>query len=157
VYTNVEVNETKISALIDTGSSRSVISKSVVQKLKLDMEDVEPIKLVVGNNEILTMDEIANVSLKIGDGLSATEKFYISNCCPEDLVLGNDFLKNQGCVINFRNMTLTSGKTKIQLVSRSEQLGRVNEVDKLFFSKVDENQVFEPDDEKLNKMSQKDK
>jgi hypothetical protein len=122
VYAKVVIKERKIPALVDTGSTRNIISEKIAKGLNLEIEKVNPINMVVGNDQVLTMNETVDVSFNMGNGLKATERCYVSSSCPENLILGNEFLLNQGCVIDFRNMSLSAGKTKIQLNNNKNEI-----------------------------------
>src|SRR5271154_662955 len=91
-------NHTRFNALIDTGASRSVISKNLARKLnrnnvfqQLNLIEKE-IKLETACSNSITPIGKTVVKLVLGDR-TMIENFYITESLPVDCIIGGDLMR----------------------------------------------------------------
>lgn len=101
-------NDTK--ALIDTGSTRSLISKDFFTSIKSNycVKSVSKINSYItsASNTKITIRQEAKVHFKV-HSFSWTHTFWICNQLPYDVILGYDFCKHSQMLIDFGNNIIT--------------------------------------------------
>ena len=105
---SAQLNGQNIKALVDTGAAVSVIDKEVLQDvykeqlLQLQTDNLGDVKTVSG--EALPVLGMSTTPLDIANGLSCT--FLVVQDLPYDAILGRDFLRENGAIINLKESTL---------------------------------------------------
>ena len=104
-----QLNGQSIKALIDTGATISVIDKEVLrevykeQLLQLQTDNLGNVKTVSG--EALPVLGVFTTSVDIANG-SYSCIFIVVQDLPYDALLGRDFLRENGAIINLKESTL---------------------------------------------------
>src|SRR6266496_4705283 len=99
----------KFPGLLDTGSPRSLIKTSLVQKLKIKISPPkigQPMFLLTASDQKMSLRGTAILSLKIA-GLQFNQEFIVVDDLSVICLLGRDFMKVSSCNINFFNQTVT--------------------------------------------------
>lgn len=98
----------KVSALVDSGASRTFIHRDLVN-------DVQPnavSRVNLGSRDAtLSIDGTACVNIQIG-GSGRTIQCLVSQTLCTDLVLGVDWLRDENAVLDFRRQCLHVGTAK---------------------------------------------
>ena len=104
-FTNIKINEVEYQALIDTGTSISVVDSSIINDFKFHMKNWcgYPIK-AAGNYKLNVLGTI-NLSFSIANKLYEHTFAVIDECVPK-IIIGLDFLKNNNAIINCNKKTL---------------------------------------------------
>ena len=103
------MNGQSIKALVDTGAAISVIDKEVLQEVykeqfpKLQTDNLGDVKTVSG--EALPVLGMFTTALDIANG-SYSCTFIVVQDLPYDALLGRDFLRENGAIINLKESTL---------------------------------------------------
>ena len=126
-HIQVKINDHKIKALIDTGASISCISKSFLvnsgnrSKLRTDT-DILCIKGVCGERH--SVEGTAVIKIKIGK-FQVDQRFYVFSRLHEDLLLGIDFLTNNGAKIDLQSNTVRfkDSQKSVQLIQPIPHIG----------------------------------
>ena len=106
---SAQLNGQSIKALVDTGAAISVIDKEVLQEvykeqlLQLQTDNVGDVKTVSG--ELLPVLGMFTTALDIANG-SYSCTFLVVQDLPYDALLGRDFLRENGAIINLKESTL---------------------------------------------------
>ena len=107
-----EINGYQINATLDTGSFKSILSSKLAEKLNIAYQVPNPnvpnLQGVSGTS--LEIAGVANVSVKIDEKNFKIEFFVIKNIVENTLLLGLEFLKSGGLVLNFAENTLSNKK-----------------------------------------------
>ena len=76
---------------------------------------------------------LGTVELDIAvDGIRAKQLFYICDNLKQSALLGMDFVRDNGCVVDFNRGTLHAGNTQVKLKDESSwEVHRVSLVDTL--------------------------
>lgn len=102
-----------LKLLIDTGASISIIkSQSLKNKFKINKNEIIEIN---GVNKEVTNKTLGTTNITIND---TTHKFHViceQTNIPYDGILGHDYLKSSGSVIDFKNKLLTNPCTSMPL------------------------------------------
>ena len=105
---SAQLNGQSIKALVDTGAAISVIDKEVLQDVykdlpQLQIDNLEDVKTVSG--EALPVLGMFTTPLDIANG-SYSCTFLVVQDLPYDALLGRDFLRENGAIINLKESTL---------------------------------------------------
>ena len=106
---SAQLNGQSIKALVDTGAAISVIDKEVLQEVykeqfpKLQTDNLGDVKTVSG--EALPVLGMLTTALDIANG-SFSCTFIVVQDLPYDALLGRDFLRENGAIINLKESTL---------------------------------------------------
>ena len=106
---SAQLNGQSIKALVDTGAAISVIDKEVLQDVykdqlpKLQIDNLGDVKTVSG--EALPVLGMFTTPLDIANG-SYSCTFLVIQDLPYDALLGRDFLRENGAIINLKESTL---------------------------------------------------
>ena len=106
---SAQLNEQSIKALVDTGAAISVIDKEVLQDVykgqlpQLQIDNLGDVKTVSG--EALPVLDMFTTPLDIASG-SYSCTFLVVLDLPNDALLGIDFLRENGAIINLKKCTL---------------------------------------------------
>ena len=106
---SAQLNGQSIKALVDTGAAISVIDKEVLQDVykdqlpQLQIDNLGDVKTVSG--EALPVLGMLTTPLDIANG-SYSCTFLVVQDLPYDALLGRDFLRENGAIINLKESTL---------------------------------------------------
>ena len=106
---SAQLNGQSIKALVDTGAAISVIDKEVLQDVykdqlpQLQIDNLGDVKTVSG--EALPVLGMFTTPLDIANG-SYSCTFLVIQDLPYDALLGRDFLRENGAIINLKESTL---------------------------------------------------
>ena len=106
---SAQLNGQSIKALVDTGAAISVIDKEVLQDVyedqlpQLQIDNLGDVKTVSG--EALPVLGVFTTPLDIANG-SYSCTFLVVQDLPYDALLGRDFLRENGAIINLKESTL---------------------------------------------------
>ena len=106
---SAQLNGQSIKALVDTGAAISVIDKEVLQDVykdqlpQLQIDNLGDVKTVSG--EALPVLDMFTTPLDIANG-SYSCTFLVIQDLPYDALLGRDFLRENGAIINLKESTL---------------------------------------------------
>ena len=127
---NVEINDTRVTAIIDTGSRYTLMAKDLAQKIQLNILPYDDKFVAFGKDSsfrILGVSSCNNVNVA-GIPLNEMEiLIYESNLNPSgDFFLGCDFLKNNNIRLSFRDRVLVKkGQDEDRVVFHLEESGSV--------------------------------
>lgn len=119
-----------MSAVVDCGSPICILSNEVFNCIGLGNTLGRVGSKVVGA-EGSQLNILGTVELDIAvDGIKAKQLFYICDNLKQSALLGMDFLRNNGCVVDFNEGTLHAGNTQVKLKDKSSwEVHRVSLVD----------------------------
>lgn len=106
--TRAKINQHTVHPIVDTGSSITIISEELVEKLlskNVKKSKGEIINIRVANGETLNADKQIEIPLEI-EGKIFKQKAVIIDNFAYDILIGNDFLKRFKAVINLSNSTM---------------------------------------------------
>ena len=120
-FVNIKIRNSKIKAMVDSGAEVTVINSKLVKGMGLRISPhSENIKYIAANNKPLgdlgwTLFEIKLIVLVI------RQKAIVVEDLSTELLLGSDFLKENGMIINYLNNTLTCGRVQMNLITTVKQ------------------------------------
>jgi len=105
---DIQINDIKLKAMIDTGCSKSVISEEVIKKCKLeDHVDLLTVNNVnTGNGTTETLGRIWILEFLINDYTVQISPSILKGEHEFDIILGIDFLSSNKIDINFSKREL---------------------------------------------------
>ena len=105
--------------LLDTGSPISIVSKRFVKKIGMDNKIVgaKPCVLKGVSGGAVPMESKVLVNVALGNSARKV-KVWIAEM-EDDVILGMDFLKSQGCVLDLQLGTVKMGSTSLALACNS--------------------------------------
>jgi len=109
-YIFAKIGQLRTKILVDTGASRSVISASLLNKIRphVQMQNrpySEPDYLVTASGTKLFIDGIANVTLNI-QGYNVSHNFLVLRNLQHQCVMGVDMLQACRGIVNTRDRVL---------------------------------------------------
>lgn len=109
---NIQIQNHKVKALVDTGATISCLSQAFLDKLPSSHLKQSPIKSVMGvGNQIHQVTGCVNLSVKFCDAVTLSHTFHVISG-KQPLILGMDFLKSHKCQIHLdSNSVLMYGWT----------------------------------------------
>lgn len=110
----------EVSTLIDTGSSISVCSPDMASKFKIQPCNSFKIIGVTGANEI---NQFIQISIQLSNKIMS-HKIFVAPNLTRSLILGNDLLNSQKCLINFALKQVKIGDEKFRLYLSDEELAK---------------------------------
>ena len=115
LYLPVRIAEREVFALVDSGSMHSIISKNLLSKLQGNMILKETgVKLkAAGGTPIHVQGEVQDQVWVGGNAMGVT---LIVAHILEDIIIGSDFLTENGATLDFRNLVLTMRGTEVPVV-----------------------------------------
>ncbi|KAL5017800.1 hypothetical protein ScPMuIL_003522 [Solemya velum] len=122
MYLPSKFGSIEVAALIDTGSSINVMSRtlfnSIPDKYKSKLNTVGNSKIVLANNQTIDIDGTASVKMCVAHGKHAVNIHVISDTS-HPLILGVDYLVAQGISIDFCKFSLQSNQSsKVKCAKR---------------------------------------
>jgi hypothetical protein len=124
-----KLNRTEVRALIDTGSSISMIPVSTAKDLGLNIQSIEPLQVsgITGHSTTImgaALGEVIHI-----DGDQSKVDLYVLDRLPQsthDLLLGNDWLTHAKATLNLARATLTLGNSKKEIALLTSNLATID-------------------------------
>lgn len=107
---NAKSGTTEFKIMIDQGATKSFISKTYADSLKLQIEVQTPgFKVQISNGDIEEITKYIQMEFTIEElpGITFKEPFYILNGLLDTVLLGETFLIKNKAVINYKDGTIT--------------------------------------------------
>ena len=123
---SAQLNGQSIKALVDTRAAISVIDKEVLQDVykeqfpKLQTDNLGDVKTVSG--KALSVLGMFTTALDIANG-SYSCAFIVVQDLPYDALLGRDFLRENGAIINLKESTLQLDGKRVEPYPEREFIG----------------------------------
>ena len=119
-YVNISLENLSMVGLLDTGADISVMNPIVLTKLRkigrrVKVEKSEKEAIITASNEKVKIIGVINVNISIGND-TCMIRFYLVPDLEPHVILGVDFLKSKGAIIDFSNRTVSFDKRR-QLVA----------------------------------------
>ena len=107
--------------LIDTGSAACIIREDIWRSTSR-RNDLRPPThpVVTANGGEMTLLGLTDVELTVGT-LVVNHPVLVASDLAQSCLLGTDFLKKYGCIINLQAGTLTAGKMSVRFVTGSDK------------------------------------
>ncbi|KAG1001198.1 hypothetical protein G6F27_013099 [Rhizopus arrhizus] len=106
-YTSLIINDKRIKGLIDSGASKSCMSKSMMKLLGLQIDAPSTNIFILGNGtKQATLGTIHDVQIQVNPDIIIPVNMEVLPKCPAHLVLGNNWLSHAQALLNFRTSTL---------------------------------------------------
>ena len=115
-YITAKIGKHKLSALIDTGATHSLISKAAARKvnaLYIPLTNKRVMKTAATDK--LTMSYCTQLDLSFGKKTISTQFFILDNLGGDDLVLGADFLSHHSEYVSVKNALISIDGLKLPL------------------------------------------
>ena len=120
----VSINNQEVKAVLDTGSTRNIISSTCVNRMKIITKQCEdPVVLRVVNGDLVYPEDQADLDLRVAGKTHEASALVINNFA-YDLLLGLNFIKQMGAEINFKTHTLTINGHQLPLPDLEEKPAR---------------------------------
>ena len=108
-----------VSAVVDCGSPICILSNDVFNCI-CSGDTLGRVSSKVVGAEGSQLDILGTVELDmIVEGITAKQLFYNCNNLKQSALLGMDFLRDNGCVVDFNGETLQAGSTQVKLRNES--------------------------------------
>ena len=119
-FTKLIINKSICQALVDSGSSRTTISKKAFKRLQLNVDNVghNTVKLSAANGGNVIVEGNITLNFEINNA-SFEYEFLVAEIEELDCILGNDFLEDFDVSIKFGKGIMQIGKNKIKLEQQS--------------------------------------
>lgn len=118
LYINVFFNDRKVAALLDSGSSINIMSKtlfdSIHEQHKLSFERLQCSEIRLANNETIRVSGVATIELDIEAQGAHCIDVYILPVTSHPLILGTDYLKKNKVLLDFGKMSCNLNSTNVQ-------------------------------------------
>jgi len=101
---NLEISGIKskrILAFFDSGSSFSIIKKSLVDDVGYFKKKKVKLKVEIGNGDSMLFTEMVLISIKLNKIIYTD--YYVVGDIPEQMIIGVDFLQKYGHTLEFKN------------------------------------------------------
>ncbi|KAG0440187.1 hypothetical protein DMUE_1922 [Dictyocoela muelleri] len=97
-----KINKFYVNVLFDTGAHENFINPDIVKKLNLDIINIDPIKITLGNGNHIEVKKYCDVSFKlmIFPSYEFSTKMYILDGLPEDVHIGFNFMRKHKINVN---------------------------------------------------------
>ena len=120
-YTNIKINNIQVKAIVDSGAEVTIIALSLVKRLKLAVTKTENnTRYVAANNEVLTHTGFTIIDIKIGQWRTKQKAIVVEKLSTE-LLLGTDWLRQHGVIINYQKEILSCGRFSTKLYTAKIQ------------------------------------
>ncbi|CAG2216100.1 Retrovirus-related Pol polyprotein from transposon 17.6,Retrovirus-related Pol polyprotein from transposon 297 [Mytilus edulis] len=122
-YIKISIDKYDTFALIDTGADISVANPSLIGKLRnigvrVNIDKSDKDSILIANNEKVKIIGVISVNIVVGKE-NAHVRFYLVPGLEPNIILGIDFLKSKGAVIDFVNRKVTFDPRR-QLVAQTD-------------------------------------
>jgi hypothetical protein len=103
----IKINHKPVKCLLDTGAAASCISKTLADKLKLDIQPMENnFNLVTADKSRISVLGYTEVILDIR-GAQIPLSLLVLPKLSQNLIIGNDFTRQSECLIDFKKRCMT--------------------------------------------------
>lgn len=123
-FVNITVHGRVIKALIDSGASRSFIGPNIIQWLEslgTNTQKIPPRRVIIANGDEQAIDTLSSATVLLEQRPLSLEFLWMPSLS-QDCILGLDFLKIAGMVVDFADHTWhyrDSGHLKYQFLPES--------------------------------------
>ena len=119
-----------VSAVVDCGSPICISNNEMFNRIGIgDTLGWVESKVVDGEGSQLNILGTVELDIVV-DGIKAKQLFYICGNLKQSALLAMDFLRNNGCVVDFNEGTLHAGNTQVKLKDETSwEVHRVSLVD----------------------------
>ena len=119
-----------MSAVVDCGSPICILSNDVFNRIGLS-DTLGRVRSKVVGAEGSQLNILGTLEIDIAvDGIRTKQLFYICDNLKQSALLRMDFLRDNGCVVDFNGGTLHAGNTQVKLKDESSwEVHRVSLVD----------------------------
>ncbi|KAG2211528.1 hypothetical protein INT45_007797 [Circinella minor] len=108
LYAEFYINKTPIRCLVDSGASRTCISRQLVKRLGLDIQEPSLAIFMLGNGDRhASLGIITNLQLKPGNTEIVPISAEVLPSCPVDIIIGNNWLKIARANIDYQTRIMT--------------------------------------------------
>ena len=120
LYVEGKLEDEAVNMTIDTGSSISLIKYNVLEKIGLDLSNVQPISnyLQSVTGEKKRMSGRITLRCHIGDR-QFLHNFWVADI-HENCILGLDFLNEHNCFLDFKDKVVKLGNISVPLLHVSD-------------------------------------
>ena len=104
-YLVLKVNKSTIKGLIDTGSGTTLMRENIVDKLNLKLQPLDfndPTCLFAAEGSSMHVKGTVDVNFYLS-GLHILHTAYVVSNMDESLILGRDFIRQNGVVLDYVN------------------------------------------------------
>ncbi|MGL5899924.1 MAG: aspartyl protease family protein, partial [Lactobacillaceae bacterium] len=107
-----KINNKTTNLILDTGSDLNYIHETAIGDNDLNLEESKPITLIFGGEmkECTNRKAVTNLLL---NGKTYRVEFYVLKNLPVRFILGNEFLINNNCTINYASRSLIINKEHV--------------------------------------------
>ena len=121
-YIRCKLNGEDMKPLLDSGSSKTLISKELFDKLKLEKQSSKRVNFTLksaSNNELIVLGEI-NPVINI-EGYEFVHQIFVIQGLAEPLIFGSDLLRSHQFVIDYKLQSLYNRQTKTPMIAVQNQ------------------------------------
>ena len=121
-YTNIKINNIQVKSIVDLGAEVTIIALSLVKRLKLVVTKTKnQTRYVAAINEVLTNTGYTTIDIKIGKWRTK-QKAIVFEKLSTELLLGIDWLRQHGVIINYQKEILSCGRFSTKLFTAKIQI-----------------------------------
>lgn len=134
---NVEgtLKDKTMEFLVDSGATGNYINETTAKEFNLNCEESNPVSVRFGNGLDQRTNIKARAEVKFHDQEFKVE-FFIIKDLPVECILGNEFLKGNGCLLNYRDNTLEIGEKGLIISFNKREKELEEELDKKLTEKL---------------------
>ncbi|RNA10761.1 UBA domain-containing Mud1 [Brachionus plicatilis] len=134
-YVKIKINGKNITAALDSGAAKTMISSSLARLIKANpLQNNNRTKWITANGGKLVSKGEIFTRICFGNH-SFIQKCEVIDNWASDMLLGTDMLFEQEALIDYKNKQLCFGRTKLPLIIESKQKWKTLLIDdKEFFS-----------------------
>ena len=116
-YTNIKIKKTQIKAIVDSGAEVTLINQSLAKRLNLQItKSDDTIRYIAANNQVLPHTGFTLLDIEIGQW-KTKQKAIVVKDLSADILLGTDWLKQHGVILNYHKAVITCGKFTSKLLT----------------------------------------
>ena len=130
LFLDCKIKGVPVSAVVDCGSPICILNNEMFNCIGIG-DTLGRVESKVVDAEGSQLNILGTVELDIAvDGIKTKQLFYICDNLKQSALLGMDFLRNNGCVVDFNEGTLHAGNTQVKLKDETSwEVHRVSLVD----------------------------
>ena len=116
VFVKCKINNIGITALIDTGASVTIIRADIFNRIRTRETELRRTNQIIlgANNDPLELCCTTDVEIQLGK-TSVKQEVRVCKNLSQTVLIGVDFLKPQGCVVDFNSGHLNIAGEKIEM------------------------------------------
>ena len=115
-----ECEGVNIQALMDTGATKTLMSKKVFDRISKSLEFLGIIKFRTADGNLMDTIKIRGVKIKLG-GKEIVWDIHVGKI-HQDMIIGIDLLENLSTIINFGDKSVTIGEQTIELENETTKM-----------------------------------